>query len=192
MKIKENLWVVLVIICVAIITRIIPHYPNFTALGAAALFGGAYMSRKYGFLIPIVALFLSDLILNNLLYAKQFPHAYDGFVLFVPQTLWTYGALVLIVIMGNRFIREGKLLSIIGTSVGASVVFFLITNFAVWPGSTIYPKSIEGLLMSYGAGIPFFWNTLIGDLFFVAVFFGGYALAKTFLFSKARTRQTSH
>lgn len=194
MKIKENLWVVIVIIGVAIITRIIPHYPNFTALGAAALFGGAYMCRKYGFLIPVVALFLSDLILNNLLYAKQFPHEYDGFVLFVPQTLWTYGALILIVVLGSRFIREGKLLSLIGTSVSASVVFFLITNFAVWPGSTIYPKSIEGLLMSYGAGLPFFWNTLISDLFFVAVFFGGYALAKTYLFDKAEktTSQTYH
>ncbi len=190
MKIKENLWVVIVIICVAIITRVIPHYPNFTALGAAALFGGAYLSRKYGILVPIIALFLSDLLLNNLIYAKQFPHKYDGFIVLQTQTLWSYGALLLIVFMGSRFIREGKILSLVGTSFGASVVFFLITNFAVWLGSTRYPDSLSGLFMSYGAGIPFFWNTVAGDLLFVAVFFGGYEIVKAYSLNKVR--KTSH
>lgn len=181
MKVKENLWVVVVVISVAIITRLLPHYPNFTALGAAALFGGAYLHRKYAFLIPIAALFVSDLILNNLIYAKQFPHNYDGFVLMQSQTLWSYGAFILIVLLGSRFIKEGKLVSIVGSSLTASLIFFFITNFAVWLGSATYPNSVAGLLTSYGAGIPFFWNTLASDLFFVAIFFGGYELVKLYL-----------
>lgn len=190
MKVKENLWVVVVVISVAIITRLIPHYPNFTALGAAALFGGAYLYRKYAFLIPIVALFVSDLILNNLIYAKQFPHKYDGFIFLPAQTLWSYGALILIVFIGIRFIKEGRAISILGSSLAASLVFFLITNFAVWLGSPLYANSVTGLVMAYVAGIPFFWNTLIGDLFFVTVFFGGYELVKLYL--RKRASSASH
>lgn len=190
MKVKENLWVVVVVISVAIITRLIPHYPNFTALGAAALFGGAYLYRKYAFLIPIVALFVSDLILNNLIYAKQFPHKYDGFIFLPAQTLWSYGALILIVFIGIRFIKEGRVISILGSSLAASLVFFLITNFAVWLGSPLYANSVTGLVMAYVAGIPFFWNTLIGDLFFVTVFFGGYELVKLYL--RKRASSASH
>jgi hypothetical protein len=108
MKLKENLWVGCIVICVAIVTRLIPHYPNFTALGAAALFGGAYFSRKYAVLIPVIALFVSDLLLNNLIYARQFPAKYDGFVLFETQTLWSYAAFILIAVLGGRCIREGK------------------------------------------------------------------------------------
>lgn len=185
MKIKENLWVAVAIIIIAVITRLIPHYPNFTALGAAALFGGAYMYKKFGFVIPIIALFISDLILNNLLYAKEFPAKYDGFVLLPLQTLWTYAALILIVVLGKLIIREGKIFSMIRGSIVASLVFFLITNFAVWTTSPTYPDTFSGLLLAYAAGIPFFWNTLAGDLFFVAVFFGGYELVKVYLLKKS-------
>lgn len=178
MKVKENPWVLLIVVGIAIATRLIPHYPNFTALGAAALFGGAYLSRRYAFLVPVLALFLSDLLLNNLIYAKQFPGNYDGFVLFEPNTLWTYGAFILIAWMGSRFIRSNKILPVVGASLGASGVFFLISNLAVWLHSLLYPKSFEGLLAAYAAGIPFFGNTVAGDLFFVAVFFGGFEFVR--------------
>ena len=185
MKIKENLWVAMAVIVIAVISRLIPHYPNLTALGAAALFGGAYFYRRFGFLIPLIALFISDLLLNNLLYAKQFPANYDGFVWLPAQTLWTYGAFILIAVLGKLIIREGKLMTMIGASLGASVIFFLITNFAVWLSSPTYPDTIAGLSLAYIAGIPFFWNTLVGDLFFVAVFFGGYELVKVYLLKKS-------
>ncbi|HLF63688.1 MAG TPA: DUF6580 family putative transport protein [Saprospiraceae bacterium] len=191
MKLKENLWVVIAVIFVAIGTRIIPHYPNFTAVGAAALFGGAYLRRPYAVLIPILSIFISDLILNNLIYAKQFPDKYDGFVVFEPQTLWTYGIFIVIALMGSKWIREGKIFSVIGTSLAASVLFFLVSNFSVWPGSTIYPQTIIGLGTSYVAGIPFFWNTLVGDLFFVAIFFGGYELVKVLARKRANRTHLS-
>jgi hypothetical protein len=180
MKIKENPWVLVIIAGIAIATRLIPHYPNFTALGAAALFGGAYLSRRYAFLIPVLALFVSDIILNNTIYAKQFPANYNGFVLFEPTTLWTYGALLVIVLLGMKLIRSTKILPIVGTSMLASTLFFLISNFAVWIHSAIFPKTISGLMAAYTAGLPFFGNTVSGDLFFVAVFFGGLVAVKTF------------
>lgn len=185
MKIKENLWVVIVVICAAIITRLIPHYPNLTAVGAAALFGGAFLKNRYALLIPVLTLFVSDLFLNNLIYSIQLPDKYNGFVLLEPESLWSYGAFIIIALMGSTFIRDGKIFSVIGTSISASIVFFLISNFSVWLNSTIlYPKTLGGLGMAYAAGIPFFWNTVFGDLFFVAIFFGGYELVKAYIFRR--------
>jgi hypothetical protein len=180
MKIKENPWVLVIIAGIAITTRLIPHYPNFTALGAAALFGGAYLSKRYAFLIPVVALFVSDLILNNTLYATQFPGNYEGFVVLNPNTLWTYGALILIVVLGMKLIRNTRILPIVGTSMLASTLFFLISNFAVWMHSAMYPKTIEGLIASYTAGLPFYGYNVAGDLFYVAVLFGGLVAVRTY------------
>ncbi|MDX1666478.1 MAG: DUF6580 family putative transport protein, partial [Saprospiraceae bacterium] len=65
---------------------------------------------------------------------------------------------------------------LLGSSLLASVVFFLITNFGVWAGSPLYPPTAEGLAACYIAGIPFFWNTLLGDLFFTGALFGAFEL----------------
>jgi len=181
MKVKENLWVICIIACVAIFTRIIPHYPNFTALGGAAIFGGAYFRKRYAVLIPIIALFVSDLLLNNLIYAQQFPQNYNGFVFFEPAAIWTYAVFIMIALMSSRTIRSLKVLPIVGTAMAGSVLFFAVSNFAVWLGSPLYPKTIGGLMMSYAAGVPFFWNTIAGDMFFVSVFFGGFEVARRFV-----------
>jgi hypothetical protein len=181
MKVRENLWLAGVVICIVVITRLIPHYPNFTALGAAALFGGAYLKRSYAVMVPVLALFISDLILNNLIYAKLLPGFKEGFTLFSTQSLWSYGAFILIALLAGKLIRKGKMLAIAGSSFLASVVFFLISNFSVWLGSVIYPPTLTGLLSAYAAGVPFFWNTLAGDLFFVAVLFGGFEAVKVYL-----------
>ena len=173
MKLKETPWVLIVIIALTIVTRLIPHYPNFTALGAAALFGGAYFRKQTAIAIPLLAMFFSDLILNNLLYRVQLPGNDTGFVLFEPAVLWSYAALIIIALLGYRFIRTRKVLPVIGASLTASLLFFLISNFAVWLNSGLYPKTTAGLMTAYGAGLPFFGNTVAGDLFFVAVFFGG-------------------
>jgi hypothetical protein len=61
-------------------------------------------------------------------------------------------------------------------AVASSVIFFLLTNFGVWMTSAIYAKSAEGLMQAYVAGIPFFQNSLLGNLIYTAVIFGGYVL----------------
>lgn len=176
MKIKENFALIAIMIFLAALTRLLPHYPNFTAVGAIALFGGAYLSRKWALLIPLIALFVSDLFLNNLVYAQAYPEHYAGFTLFDPHSIWTYGAFILIVLLGYHFIKPKKAGTILATTIGASALFFIITNFGVWAGSAMYPKTLAGLVLCFEAAIPFFWNTLAGDFFFVAVLFGGYEL----------------
>lgn len=175
MKLRENTALVIVMILVAAMTRLIPHYPNFTAVGAVALFGGAYLSKRMAFIIPVVALFISDLFLNNLIYARLYPEFYDGFMLFNVKGLPVYGAFIAVILIGMFFIKKATIKNVLGSAVLASVVFFLVTNFAVWAGSVIYPKSLAGLLACYTAAVPFFWNTLLGNVVFVTVLFGGYA-----------------
>ena len=144
----------------AAFARLIPHPPNFTPIAAMALFGGAYFSKKWmAFLIPVAAMFLTDLII--------------GF----HSTMWSvYLSLILIVGIGMIFIRKKKAGNIILASVTSSVLFFIVTNFAVWAAGLYYPKTFAGLVTSYVAAIPFFHYTLLGDLFFVGVMFGLYHL----------------
>jgi len=174
MKIKENTALIVIMILIAAMTRLIPHYPNFTAVGAVALFGGAYLSKRMAFIVPVVALFISNLFLNNLIYARQFPEFYEGFTLFSIEELPVYGAFIAVILIGMFLIKKATFKSVLGSAVLASVVFFVVTNFAVWAGSVMYPKSFAGLIACYTAAVPFFWSTLLGNVFFVAILFGGY------------------
>lgn len=176
MKLKENFALIVILIVFAAMTRLIPHWPNFTAVGAMALFGGAYLSRKFAILIPLAALFVSDLILNNVIYASLYPELSEGFRVFHASSLWIYGAFILIVLLGQTLLQRKTVPRLAGATVLASLSFFLITNLGVWTGSVMYPKTLAGLIACYEAGLPFFWNTLAGDAFFVTVLFGGYAV----------------
>jgi hypothetical protein len=75
-------------------------------------------------------------------------------------------------------LKKVSVKNLIFASVTASVSFFAITNFGVWALGTLYPKTPAGLMESYIAAIPFFQNSLLGDLFFVGVMFGVYELVK--------------
>lgn len=143
-------------------TRLIPHPPNFTAVGAIALFGGAYFSKKsFAFAVPVIAMFLTDLIIG------LHPGMYAVYISFI-----------LIVMIGIQLKDRIKLGNVLLASVCASVLFFVITNFAQWLSFPLYSKSIAGLVECYVAAIPFFGYTILGDLFFVGVMFGSYELAK--------------
>ena len=159
----------------AALSRLLPHPHNFTPIGAIALFGAAYFSQKHlSILIPFAALWLSDLILNNLVYAQLYPELYPGFVWF--GSGWVYAGFLLIALLGMRTLRQLHTLRILGTTVAASLIFYLLTNFGVWLNSPYYPQNIGGLLTSYAAGLPFFCNTLAGDLVYTGVLFGSFAL----------------
>ena len=149
-------------IFIAAFVRLIPHPPNFVPVAAMALFGGAYFSKRWvAFLVPLMAMLVTDLIL--------------GF----HSTMWAvYFSFVLIVGIGMLMIKQKKVSNIFLASVSASVLFFVITNFAVWASGIYYPKELSGLAASYTAAIPFFHYTLLGDLFFVALMFGSYELVK--------------
>jgi hypothetical protein len=174
---KNSTIIISALIIIAALSRFIPHPPNFTPIGGIALFGAAHFTKKYwAFIIPFIGLWASDLILNNVVYAQYF----DGFVLFSPSFYWTVAAFATIVlIMSNtNLLKEIKPMKLLGASLMASVIFFLVSNFGSWMSGAMYPKTFAGLMTCYTAGIPFFWNTLAGDLFYVTSLFGIFEVYK--------------
>ena len=157
-----NKYFILIIIILAAVTRLIPHPPNFTPLIAIGLFGGAYIhNRSLAVLIPIGAMFLSDLFLG-----------FHGTVYFV------YGSLLLVTILGMLLIKKITIRNYTIAALSSSFLFFLITNFGVWLTSSYYPKNIQGILSCYTMALPFLGNTLAGTLLYSSVMFGGYELLK--------------
>ncbi len=149
-------------ILTAALSRLLPHPPNVTPLAAIALFGGAHFAdKRLAFLVPLAALLLSDLILG---LHSQMPGVYAGFALVV---------CVGFVLRGRTRALPVAVAALIG-----SCVFYLVSNFGVWATGSWYPKTAAGLGACYVAGIPFFRNSLVGDLFYTALLFGIFALAE--------------
>ncbi len=163
------------LIFLAAISRLIPHPENFAPIGAMALFGAAYFSeKKYAISLPLIALWVSDLIINNLFFSNY----YGRFVLFTEGALWIFASFLLITLLGILIFRKITISRVIIGSVAASYIFFLVTNFGVWMSGTIYPLTAEGLAACYSAAIPFFKNTLFSNFVYAAILFGGYEMAK--------------
>ncbi len=178
-KINIQFGVLTIIVLLAAFSRLFPHMLNFSPLGAIGLFGSAHFTKRWQvFLIPILATWLSDLFINNIIYAAYNPE----FIWFYQGFYWQYGSYILIALLGiflysNKVIAQNVLIG----AVGASLIFFFISNFGVWAGSNMYPKTLVGLLNCYLAGIPFMKGTLLGNLFYASVLFGGfYFLQKRF------------
>lgn len=172
---KNAFYIISGFILFAALSRLLPHATNFTPLGAIALFGAAYFpSKKWAFIIPILALWLSDLFLNNIFYSAY----YDGFTLFTSGFLYIYGAFALIIILGFYLFKHITLPRVVGGALGGSIIFFVISNFGVWLTSPMYPLTFEGLALCYTAAIPFFHYTLAGNLLYCGVLFGGYEYIK--------------
>jgi len=151
---------ILTAIFLAAALRLVPHYPNFTPIGAMALFGGAYFGRRaVAFAAPLLAMLLSDAVL--------------GFHSGMP---YVYGSVALIVLIGWAIAGRIAALRVGGAAVLSSVLFFAVTNFGTWLDSGMYPQTLAGLSACYVAAIPFFQNTIAGDLFYSALLFGGFAL----------------
>ena len=150
------------LIAAAAFTRLIPHLPNFTAIGAMALFGGAYFSnKKLAFAVPLIAMFLTDLIIG-----------------FHNTIIAVYIAFALMVVIGMTMIRKKKTTNIILATLTATVLFFIITNFAIWISGIMYPVTGAGLVECYVAAVPFFGYNLAGNLFYSGVLFGLFELAR--------------
>jgi hypothetical protein len=163
------------IILLAAASRMLPHPPNFAPISAMALFGAAYFDRRFlAILVPFVATWLSDLFINNVIYAKyytEFTWFYEGFI-------WTYGSYLLIGIFGLLMLRKVTTIRIFGTAIGATAIFFLVSNVGCWVGNPIYPQNLSGLLACYAAGLPFLGATLMGDLVYSGILFGSFEWLK--------------
>jgi hypothetical protein len=148
-----------VLVAFAAISRFLPHPPNFTPIAAMALFGGSLMNKKYlGFLIPLAAMLVSDFFI--------------GF----HDTLWSvYLSFALIAGIGILMSNKVKVMNVVAASLASSILFFGLTNFAVY---FTYPSFYNNITECYVAAIPFFHNGLLGDLFYSGVMFGGFYLVQ--------------
>ena len=155
-----RLLVLLAAIVAAAALRLVPHPPNFTPVGAMALFSGAFLGRRaLAFVAPLAALLLSDVVLG-----------------FYAGMATVYLATALAVLVGWTLSRRQGVLRIAGAALASSIMFFVVTNFGMWLSSGFYPRTSAGLADCYVAAIPFFQNSVAGDLFYTAILFGGFAL----------------
>ncbi len=159
-----NIIIASVLILFAAFSRLIPHPMNFAPIAAIALFAGVYMDKKFAFILPITAMLLSDL-----------------FIGFYAGIEWVYGSFAVVALIGLWLKKRvenksgaGKAGYIFGSTLVASILFFLFTNFGVWISGMMYEMSFSGLVQCYTMAIPFFRNSLGGDLFYSAALFGIY------------------
>jgi hypothetical protein len=167
-KINISYLAIISLILFASFSRIIPHMPNFTPIGAMALFGGAYLKNRYhAFLIPMISLWLSDLILNNFIFSF-----YSEFTWFYPGFLWQYISFILIIVIGHLFLKKLNFKNIFITTISSSLLFFIITNLGVWISGSMYTLDFQGLISCYIMALPFFKGTLLGFMCYSTLLFG--------------------
>jgi hypothetical protein len=160
MQNKDKLIAIAILIIVGVSYRFFKHPPNFTPLAAISLFSGFYF-RRYFVLIPIFIMIISDIFIGF----------YDWRLMAA-----VYLSLALISFAGVLMRKKSSVIALVGFSLSGSVLFFLITNFAVWLFGSWYAHDFSGLTQCYLMAIPFFKNTVAGDLFYLAAIFGAYEL----------------
>ena len=169
---NKKILLITAFILVASLARLLPHAPNFTPMGAIALFAGAYISNRFlAFAIPILAMILSDALMG-----------FSGWA-FPAQVITVYASFALITLLGMNMRKDKSALRVGASSLGASVMFFVVTNFVVWLSGfytmpALYPTNFVGLVTCYVAAIPFFTPTLAADLFYSSVLFGAFYLVQ--------------
>ena len=150
----KNILPLSLIVLSAVLSRILPHPPNFAPISGIALFSGSYLSGFNAFLLPLGIMFLSDMIIG-----------------FHSTILYVYGSFFLIVCLGKLLRKKNSFISLATTSFASSLIFFIITNFGVWLNGGLYTKNLQGLEQSYIMALPFFKNTIAGDFFYAFLLF---------------------
>lgn len=151
------------LIFAAAMLRVVPHPANFAPMAAVALFGAVYLNKKEALFIPLAAMAISDAVIG-----------YDS----LQSRLIVYSCFLAIGLIGLWVKNHKNFATIIGASLFGSTLFYLVTNLVFLYPATMYPHTLAGQITSYTNALPFFRNTLAGDLFYVAALFGAYALVK--------------
>jgi hypothetical protein len=142
--------------------RLLPHLPGLWPFAASALFAGRMMRTPgLAFVVPLLALTLSNTVLAG-----------DDWRI----TMVVYAAIALPALLGPLTRGARTIIAVPATMVACSLIFFVTTNFAVWAFGNLYSHDWQGLVQCYVAALPFLDKTVIGDLFWAAVLFGGAAL----------------
>lgn len=158
---KTKIIFFLLAIFFSFVARLLPHPPNFAPMGALFLLAGTYLPKRFGLLLPLAVMLGSDSLIG--FYNLKVMAA-------------VYGSFVLIGLMGWWLREHRRFLSVLGSALVGACLFFLVTNFAVWAFTPWYSKDAAGLMLAYTLALPFFKNTLMGNFFYSAVFFGLFGL----------------
>ncbi|MDP2586369.1 MAG: hypothetical protein Q8P32_01160 [Candidatus Komeilibacteria bacterium] len=168
MKKQHLILLIIFLAALGLIYRLMPHPANFSPIGAITLFAGVYLTRKWFLTVPLGIMLATDLFLG--FYEWQ-------------TMLAVYACLTLTFFLGKKLSTNKNFINIASAGLAMSVVFFVVTNFTVWAFSSWYPHTWSGLLLNYNLAIPFFRNSLLGDVFFMAALFGGYEFLRHLSFS---------
>ncbi len=176
----------LLIIGLRVIAPLSPDFKilaNFSAIGAVALFGGAYFKNKiYAFILPVLVLLLSDLGLALTMGVDY--GFYQGWY-------YTYIAFILMVLVGRLMISKVNYTSVLGASLVGVFIHWIVSDFGVWIGSAFYPQTLAGFWACLVAAIPFEKNFLYGTLGYSALMFGAYEALKVKFPVLSLTKETA-
>lgn len=158
---KQIIILGIIFAAITLVARLTPHPWNFTPMGALVIFSGFMLPKKWLW-VPLAALVISDIIIGSYTFG-------------VMATVYSSYAIMLGISFTSR--SRYSFGTALGSSIAGAVIFFVLTNAAVWAFGGIYTPDISGLMASYTAAIPFFRNSFAGYLVYTAVFFGIYELA---------------
>jgi len=161
-QLRSNRSLILAIFLIAfgLIFRLLPHPANIAPIGALAIFAGAKLPKKWALTVPLGAMILSDI-----------------FIGFHNVIAYTWGTYALIALLSNGFLRtKQSVVRIAGLTLSGAFLFFAITNFGVWLHSGMYAHTLGGLVQTYVMALPFYQNSLIGDIGFTVGLFGLYEI----------------
>ena len=169
---KLSVAISFILVLIGVGARLLPHAPNITPLTAIALFAATYLGMRYAGMVLLATMVTSDLWIGT----------YNPGVM-----ASVYGSLMIASLIGLLVKKRVNILSAGAGALGASIIFFVITNAAVWAFTPLYPHTFAGLMQSYAMAIPFFKNSLAGDLGYTAVLFGAMELFRYRLTQSVRS-----
>jgi len=145
-------------------------WSGFSPVIAVALFSGMIIKKSdRSFLLPLLALFLSDAVIEVLYRLDIFQYAgfYSG--------QWINYAVLLLSVLVGWGLRGKNYSSLAIGGIAAPTLYFLVSNFLVWTGAgATYTKDFAGLMTCYTAGLPFYKNSLLATIVFLPVILFSY------------------
>jgi len=162
MKVRTSILILVLVVVVAILRFSIKDFANFAPIAAIGVFCAFYfVQKKWAIVIALVALLLSDLLLQT----------QTGTALYLERSIDYFGFGLAILFAIIVFKKRKGVLAIAGATIASSFIFFVVSNFGVWATGGLYAKSFLGLLTCFESAIPFYRTTFLGDIFFTTSFF---------------------
>ena len=176
MTTKRKIIMFVILVAIGVLGRLLPHAWNFTPLIATTIFAGVYLGKPQAFFLPVITMLISDIFVGF----------YEPKIMFSVYLSFAIAGLI-----GCRFAKNKKINNLALSAFASSTVFFLVTNAAVWFFGSMYNTGLSGLIQSYLAGIPFYRNMMLGDIFYTVFLFGVYEMSLRFIRDYKNRKESS-